>query len=194
MSFPAPPLVSAERPKRLERELLVAARDGRISFAKPRARRWLRHFFPRARARSHLPQAVCKWLASPVRGRALKTRQGQEELIVRMTPAEVERLYCVVLEVRPQGNRGSAGRGLTAREADVLDWLAQGKSNGQIATILGCKSNTVAKHLRSVFDKMGVDNRGGANAFAWQRLGGAEGSAAEFGALRDGFLLPRGMF
>jgi DNA-binding NarL/FixJ family response regulator len=57
--------------------------------------------------------------------------------------------------------------GLTDREAEVLLWVAQGKSNSEIASILGAAENTVKKHLQNIFEKLGVDNR---NAAAVQAL------------------------
>lgn len=56
--------------------------------------------------------------------------------------------------------------GLTEREAEVLFWLAQGKSNSDIGNILGLSSRTVSKHLEQVFEKMGVDNRTSAAVMA----------------------------
>lgn len=52
--------------------------------------------------------------------------------------------------------------GLTPREAEVLLWVAQGKSNGDIATILGCAENTIKVHLARVFEKLGFENRNAA--------------------------------
>ncbi len=52
--------------------------------------------------------------------------------------------------------------GLTAREAEVLLWVAQGKSNPEISGILGAAENTIKKHLQHIFEKMGVDNRNAA--------------------------------
>jgi len=52
--------------------------------------------------------------------------------------------------------------GLTAREAEVLLWVAQGKSNPEISSILGAAENTIKKHLQHIFEKMGVDNRNAA--------------------------------
>jgi DNA-binding CsgD family transcriptional regulator len=49
--------------------------------------------------------------------------------------------------------------GLTPREAEVLLWVTQGKSNGDIATILGMKERTTCKHLERVFSKLSVENR-----------------------------------
>ena len=48
---------------------------------------------------------------------------------------------------------------LTPREAEALLWVAQGKSNADIATIIGATEGTVKKHLEHVFEKLGVENR-----------------------------------
>jgi DNA-binding CsgD family transcriptional regulator len=45
---------------------------------------------------------------------------------------------------------------LTKREHEVLHWIVDGSSNGQIATILGISSNTVAVHRANIMKKMGV--------------------------------------
>ena len=49
--------------------------------------------------------------------------------------------------------------GLTPREAEVLLWVAQGKSNSEIGSILGSAESTVKKHLENVYEKLGVRNR-----------------------------------
>jgi len=49
--------------------------------------------------------------------------------------------------------------GLTPRETEVLAWVAQGKSNGVIGTILGISPRTVQKHLERAFPKLGVESR-----------------------------------
>jgi DNA-binding NarL/FixJ family response regulator len=62
--------------------------------------------------------------------------------------------------------------GLTPREAEVLLWVAQGKSNVDIATILGTTENTVKKHLQNLFEKLGVDSRNAATVVALGVLNG----------------------
>jgi DNA-binding NarL/FixJ family response regulator len=52
--------------------------------------------------------------------------------------------------------------GLTSRAAEALLWLAQGKTNADIATILGITESTVKKHVQEMFDKLGVETRGAA--------------------------------
>ncbi|HTH47622.1 MAG TPA: response regulator transcription factor [Candidatus Limnocylindria bacterium] len=52
--------------------------------------------------------------------------------------------------------------GLTRRAAEALLWLAQGKTNSDIATILGITESTVKKHVQEMFEKLGVETRGAA--------------------------------
>ena len=52
--------------------------------------------------------------------------------------------------------------GLTPRAAETLLWLAQGKTNPDIATILGITESTVKKHVQEIFEKLGVETRGAA--------------------------------
>jgi DNA-binding CsgD family transcriptional regulator len=49
--------------------------------------------------------------------------------------------------------------GLTPRAAEALLWLALGKTNSDIATILGITESTVRKHVQEMFDKLGVETR-----------------------------------
>lgn len=59
---------------------------------------------------------------------------------------------------------------LTPREAEVLSWVAQGKSNPEIGTILTMSEGTVKKHLEHIFEKLGLDNRNAATLVARETL------------------------
>jgi len=61
--------------------------------------------------------------------------------------------------------------GLTPRAAEALLWLAQGKTNADIATILGITESTVKKHVQEMFEKLGVETRGAASVRALEVLG-----------------------
>lgn len=63
--------------------------------------------------------------------------------------------------------------GLTPREAEVLIWVAQGKANADIATILSTTESTVKKHLEHIFEKLGTENRGAASLRAIEALAAA---------------------
>lgn len=71
--------------------------------------------------------------------------------------------------------------GLTPREAEVLLWVAQGKSNADIATILEMTVHTVKKHLQNTFEKLGVETRNGATFRALEVLGRRGGPQQETG-------------
>jgi DNA-binding NarL/FixJ family response regulator len=60
--------------------------------------------------------------------------------------------------------------GLTPRVAETLLWLAQGKTNGEIAIILGNTESTVKKHVLEIFDKLGVETRTAAGLRALEVL------------------------
>ncbi|WP_417669258.1 response regulator [Roseibium sp.] len=63
---------------------------------------------------------------------------------------------------------------LTEREAEVLTWLTNGKSNKEIAEILDMSPRTVNKHLDRVFGKLGVENRTAAAIVSLKKLLDAE--------------------
>ena len=60
--------------------------------------------------------------------------------------------------------------GLTRREAEVLHWIAQGKTSQETASILGISPLTVTKHLTRVYQHFGVENRHAAVAAAWEAV------------------------
>ncbi len=60
--------------------------------------------------------------------------------------------------------------GISPREAEVLLWMAQGKSNGDIATICGISLGTVKKHTNHIFEKIGVEGRTAATLRALEVL------------------------
>jgi RNA polymerase sigma factor (sigma-70 family) len=49
--------------------------------------------------------------------------------------------------------------GLTSREREVLDLLARGASNREIADRLGISESTVSKHVSRILEALGVTNR-----------------------------------
>ena len=60
--------------------------------------------------------------------------------------------------------------GLTPRESEVLLWVAQGKSNGDVAAILEMSEKTAKQHLGTCFQKMGVEGRNAATVMALEVL------------------------
>lgn len=48
---------------------------------------------------------------------------------------------------------------LSPREREILQWVARGKSNSSIASIVGISANTVDTHLRRIYSKFHVNDR-----------------------------------
>lgn len=59
---------------------------------------------------------------------------------------------------------------ITRREADVLYWVAKGKTDWEISVILSISERTVNKHLEQIYRKLDVNNRTSATAIAIQAL------------------------
>ncbi|MEO6568871.1 MAG: LuxR C-terminal-related transcriptional regulator [Opitutaceae bacterium] len=89
-------------------------------------------------------------ILSPHYGQAHANAVRFEQL--RAGPAQ-EASYALVVK-----NRSAILR-LTEREKEVLNWIILGKSNPEIAVILGLSVRTVYKHVENLFAKMGVESR-----------------------------------
>ena len=63
--------------------------------------------------------------------------------------------------------------GLTPRVAEVLLWVAQGKTNSDIASILGISESTVKKHMIEIMQALGVETRTAASLQALEVLSSA---------------------
>ena len=59
--------------------------------------------------------------------------------------------------------------GLSPREREILSWLVKGKSNPDIATIVGIAGPTVATHIQRIYGKLSVNDRVNCTAKALAR-------------------------
>jgi DNA-binding CsgD family transcriptional regulator len=67
-----------------------------------------------------------------------------------------------------RGRKLAGGGMISAREQEVLEWLQVGKSNAEIALILGISEHTVRHHVERIFSKLGFENRRAAMLCAQQ--------------------------
>jgi DNA-binding NarL/FixJ family response regulator len=65
---------------------------------------------------------------------------------------------------------GLGSLGLTARETEVLTWVAQGKTNYEIGVILSACTGTICKHVERILSKLCVENRTAAAGIAFAAL------------------------
>lgn len=121
-----------------------------------------------------LPEQIRHWLSrNPDRNSALwlngLDRPLQLRFLARSSPGE----YLLRLIDDDELAARAALRkhfSLTDREAEVLFWLARGKTNREIAQILSMSPRTVNKHLEPVYRKLSVENRTTAAAICLQYL------------------------
>jgi DNA-binding CsgD family transcriptional regulator len=157
--------------------VLVVDARGRIAWQSPQAQRWLADGF--AGADGGVAQAAAAWLAgvgAPGGADALGRRAsaGGRQLVARRL-GEVglgETMWLLSLQAPGEpGPSRLATAALTPRETEVLSWVAKGKTNRDVADILGMSPRTVNKHLEHVFEKLGVETRAAAAALASRELG-----------------------
>jgi DNA-binding NarL/FixJ family response regulator len=159
------------------RAVLAANSQGQILWATAKARTVL-GFMDDSEAGALIPHDAVEWLRQKAAGAAgpdEKTSSssglkftylaslppGEALLAVRLSKATEDK---IILRDR---------HGLTQREAEVLGWVACGKSNRDIAEILKISSRTIDKYLEQIYAKLGVENRTAAAAIALATLNNA---------------------
>src|SRR5919201_432286 len=158
-----------KRSAKERRAIVLATPEGEIQFANATARRWLQQFFGRPARAGLLPSKICRWLrADPPKGGGKSTmaRHQNAGLVLKKEKSSTDQSMLLVLELinaRAQ-ERARLQHGLTRREDEVLFWVDRGKSNREIAEILGIAPATVSKHLERAYPKLGVENRTAASS------------------------------
>ncbi|TBR42481.1 response regulator [Marinomonas agarivorans] len=119
---------------------------------------------------THLVAQIQNWLNHhPDEGHLLKITGFDYPLSLKMIgqTEQKERLLKLEDGNKPQGAALlKAQLQLTDRESEVLYWIANGKTNREIADILTMSPRTVNKHLEQIYPKLHVDNRTSAAAIA----------------------------
>jgi DNA-binding NarL/FixJ family response regulator len=155
------------------RFLLAVNRDGRIMWATPQAQKLLSDSFGTGAVDEVvLPEPLRQWLEQAQDGKSAKAvaaipdhpelklhymgHAGSSEVLLRLAKEQTA----------PPPAAFASEFGLTSRESEVLSWLAKGKTNRDIAQILGLSPRTVDKHLEQIYAKLGVENRTAAAAIA----------------------------
>ena len=155
------------------RGVIVLNGEAQVELCTEQARVWLLKYcaegFPRRKIQ--LPRRVADWTLNqlsdakergvPARYDPLILTHGDSFLLIRLIVDHGRGQHLMLLEEESLRAPAAAlqGLGLTEREAEVLTWVAQGKSNREIGTILSMSSRTVQKHLEHVFEKLEVESR-----------------------------------
>ena len=161
------------------RYLLATDNQGRIRWCTPQANRLLSAAFQDiSQPGFTLPSAAQDWLRLRRDGKApdfVVVQADRADLSLRITPVGQIGADEILLQLAEDSGASDSTilkqrLSLTAREAEVLTWVAGGKSNRDIADILGLSPRTVDKHLEQIYAKLGVENRASAAALAVRTL------------------------
>jgi DNA-binding NarL/FixJ family response regulator len=78
---------------------------------------------------------------------------------VRALPDHERRNVLLTLDLLVSFENRLARNMFTPREVEVFSWVARGKTDLEIALILGASPRTIEKHVQSILAKLGVENR-----------------------------------
>ena len=153
----------AQLQQSLDRAVLVVEAGGGVEFCTRLARRLLERYFPDDPEPGRLPAPLAGWLAGRPTASTWQVEGEEGRLEVQLfAPGEPGTHLMLLLEERLATVNSPARLlhlGLTAREAEVLFWVAHGKTNQDVAEILDTSIHTVKKHMANLMVKMGAENR-----------------------------------
>ncbi|MGL3214844.1 response regulator [Bradyrhizobium sp. BR 1433] len=157
------------------RYLLAVNSAGALLWATPQAQRLLSDTLADAADNFVLPDPMPQWLEQAQKGKTgsktvtMASFPGNEQLRLQYMGKLGPNEFLLRLAKDTSGDMPaefSSELGLTTREGEVLSWLSKGKTNRDIAQILGLSPRTVDKHLEQIYAKLGVENRTAAAAIA----------------------------
>lgn len=160
----------------VRQHVFCVSEQGNVLWATPEAQQLLDRYERCARIRTVSLQAQLRsWLPNGIAGHDLGLALETEVLTVRYFKKARDHEFLLKIQ-SPNTEIDPAileqGLQITLREAEVLLWLAHGKTNREIADILDMSPRTVNKHLEQMFPKIGADNRTAAASIAIQTIFG----------------------
>jgi DNA-binding CsgD family transcriptional regulator len=146
--------------KELSSATIIVGPQNRIFYHTGAGLRWIGATSPGV-----LPTTISDWLKDHPRNGAPETLHliaPDGEIHVRAVPTSSPERRLLVLtrkKVPTQIPSSVTGFGLSERQLAVARWISEGKTNKEIAAVLGISPRTVQKHIEHIFEKMGVQNR-----------------------------------
>lgn len=156
----------------------ISLHDQSLIWQTPLARQMLHDFF--GDPNGYAPPALLEWLHSIIAARAsgdaalpLQIVRSAKRLIITLSAQSDEGEWLLMLREESDAAQIEtlmAAFKLTTREAEVLYWVAKGKTSRDVGTILGSSPRTVNKHIEHIFEKLGVETRTAAVAMAMEKF------------------------
>ena len=165
---------------RLHLGIIVLTPDRKVRLATESAVKQVTNYLGHGSLRGNrLPESLWRWIKQQE-----VAPRGKDDVLLRRSPLVLERegkrlvirlvsdldQSLLLLEEHPTTMQlqSLVPFGLSPREAQVLDWVAQGKTNKEIGVILELSPRTVQKHLEHIYQKIYVESRTAAAAKAYE--------------------------
>lgn len=112
----------------------------------------------------HVPSCADETVFFGIERKAGPDFSAEERFILEIAQEQLGHARKLALQRDAEGTRPPdpallTRNGLTPKEAEVAAWIAEGKSNEEIAVILGIGVYTVKGHVKRIFQKTGTPNR-----------------------------------
>ena len=156
----------------LDRGVIVLSTNGRVQWCTDLARRLATEYFGPFKKSDRLPEDLSRWVEQqmtppsdngplPSLPEPLVLDRLGQRLMVRFFADHAEDKHLLLLEKQtlPFSEETLKALGLTRREAELLVWIARGKTNNEIAALLYISPRTVKKHLEHIYQKLEVESR-----------------------------------
>jgi DNA-binding CsgD family transcriptional regulator len=158
--------------------MILLKPDGTLQSVSGQAQKWLEIYFAK-RSGGLLPTELENWLRRRRTSKpgapgheTFSVEKERKRLSVQIAEESPDQVLLLLTESETVFSPPLLARlGLTEREGEVLHWIAEGKSNPEIAVILGAKPRTIGKHVEHIYEKLGVESRTAAMLYVMETLG-----------------------
>lgn len=165
--------------------VISVAGDVKVQMITPQTKALVNKYFSPQPDDGSLPLSLQRWLTYQISQlipgsdivpptQVMSIELNSKQLTIRFIAAPHQENYLLLLEERNLAVFSVPdleSLGLSTRRAEVLFWIAQDKSNAEIAKILDCSEGTVRKHVELIYKKLEVHTRAGAVITALRQLG-----------------------
>jgi DNA-binding CsgD family transcriptional regulator len=163
---------------RLNIGLIVLTPNRKVRLATTRAVQQVTNYLGCGSLRGNrLPESLWSWVKQQevaligkddvlLRRSPLVLEREGKRLVIRLVSDSDQNLLLLEEHPRTMQIQSLVPFGVSPREAQVLDWVAQGKTNKEIGVILELSLRTVQKHLEHIYRKIYVESRTAAAAKA----------------------------
>ena len=150
-------------------ELVKLTWDLVLLESRPRAICWLWRYSGKAvEPGERLPDVIHQWVEPQLQNpanpsadaRILQLHRGNARLIITVHHPDASRPVLLLREDNPERTFQRLNHaGLSPRESEALQWMVQGKTNPEIATLMHVSSRTAEKHVQHILNKLHLENR-----------------------------------